>query len=136
MVRHVRGFTLIELMIVIALIAILAAILIPNMVRSRNQAKLSSCKQSIRALASALETYATANGGRYPTSLSLLPPDCIKAVPTCPVTQSSLPYTSGYQFSTNPDSYTLMCATANHTVVGLPPNFPQYESSTGLHDQP
>lgn len=129
------GFTLIELMIVIGIIAILAAILVPNMVRSKNQGRLSACKQNVRSMASAIESYATDNQGRYPSALNRLRPNFISALPTCPVTQTSTAYETGYESATSPDNYTISCAGSNHTTVGLPANYPQYNAATGLSDR-
>lgn len=56
-----RGFTLIELMIVVAIIAIIAAIAIPNLMRSRIQANESSAIYNLRAIVSAQAGYFSSN---------------------------------------------------------------------------
>lgn len=62
-----RGFTLIELMIVVAIIAILAGILIPNFVNARAQAQTAACESNLRSIATALELY-YADNQVYPTA--------------------------------------------------------------------
>lgn len=63
LVRRPHGFTLIDLMIVVSLITILSAVGIPNMVRSREQARLQSCSASLRSVMTASVMYTTDNGG-------------------------------------------------------------------------
>ncbi len=65
--EHERGFTLIELMIVVAIIAILAGILIPNFVNARSQAQTAACESNMRSIATALELY-YADNQVYPTA--------------------------------------------------------------------
>lgn len=60
-----KGFTLIELMVVIAIIIILAAIAIPNYLNMTKRAKNSRLASDMATLATALETYKT-DWGRYP----------------------------------------------------------------------
>jgi prepilin-type N-terminal cleavage/methylation domain-containing protein len=60
-----RGFTLIEMMIVVSIIAILAAILIPNFIHARAQAQTSSCEANEKQIATALEQYAVDHSGSY-----------------------------------------------------------------------
>ncbi|MCP4503285.1 MAG: prepilin-type N-terminal cleavage/methylation domain-containing protein [Deltaproteobacteria bacterium] len=55
--KAVKGFTLIELMIVVAIIGILAAIAIPNFVKFQCRAKQSEAKTNLKALFTANESY-------------------------------------------------------------------------------
>jgi len=59
------GFTLIEVMIVVAIIALLAAIAVPNVLRGRTSANESAAVGNLRALASSLEMYRSVNNS-YP----------------------------------------------------------------------
>ena len=60
-----RAFTLIELLIVVAIIAILAAIAVPNFLEAQVRAKASRAKSDLRTVVTALETYAVDNN-KYP----------------------------------------------------------------------
>jgi len=64
--RLQRAFTLIELMIVIAIIAILAAILIPNFLHARAESQTAACESNEKQIATAMEEYAVDNNGAYP----------------------------------------------------------------------
>lgn len=60
-----RGFTLVELMVVVAIIALLAAIVIPNYVHARAQAAVSQSEANIKQIATSLELY-YADNQNYP----------------------------------------------------------------------
>ncbi len=79
-----KGFTLIELMIVIAIIAILAAILIPNFLHARAESVTAACEGNEKQLATAEEEYSVDNGGAY-ASLSVLTTPYISTTITDPV---------------------------------------------------
>jgi type IV pilus assembly protein PilA len=65
-----KGFSLIELLIVVAIILIIAAIAIPNLLRSRMAANEASAVGSIRTMNTAAITYNSTYGNGYPPSLA------------------------------------------------------------------
>ena len=69
--KRQKGFTLIELMIVIAIIGLLIAIVIPDLLKTREQSEIEACKASLRGVQSALELYYT-HYKYYPTNLQSL----------------------------------------------------------------
>lgn len=66
--KNRKGFTLIELMIVIAIIAILAAVLVPNFMRAREASRLTACKSNLKNISTAVETYSNDYDGLYPST--------------------------------------------------------------------
>lgn len=90
-----QGFTLVEIMIVVAIIALLAAIAIPNLLRAKISANDALAKSTLRSLSTASETFATANTGNYPaniTSLTGATPPYIQ-LPYCDQTNSGYSFT-------------------------------------------
>ena len=94
MKRHTeRAFTLVEIMIVVAIIALLAAIAIPNVLRGRTTANETAAIGNFRALIASLEMYRSVNNA-YPTTAQtwltemygagVAPAACAVAVPPAP----------------------------------------------------
>lgn len=65
------GFTLVEIMIVVAIIALLAVFAVPNLLRAKVEANQTYAQASLKSIGTAMENYSNING-QYPTNTSLL----------------------------------------------------------------
>jgi general secretion pathway protein G len=62
------GFTLIEVLLVLAILGVIAAMVIPNLLGRQKQANIDATKLSISGLENALKLYAVDHNGDYPTT--------------------------------------------------------------------
>ena len=82
--RVKKGFTLVEIMIVVAIIAILAAVAIPNFVRYRKTSQMNACISNLKQIQAAVEQ-ARMGGVANPGWDDIVGTDkFIKVTPTCP----------------------------------------------------
>jgi len=65
--RRMRGFTLIEIMVVVAIMGILAALIVPKVVGRSDEARVTAARQDIGTLMQALQLYRLDNQ-RYPAN--------------------------------------------------------------------
>lgn len=65
--RRRSGFTLTEVLLVLAILGVIAAMVVPNLLGAQQKANIMATKQSIAGLEKALQLYAVANGGEYPS---------------------------------------------------------------------
>ena len=144
-----KGFSLIELLIVVAIILIIAAIAVPNLLRSRMAANEASAAGSERTVATANVTYSTTYGVGFAPDLGSLAPaaggatadstqadlidavlGCSAAPPVPPCTGDTTSTKSGYDFTYTPEvaapttaapnnSYTLVSSPDNPNVTGV-----------------
>jgi len=92
-IRSKAGFTLVEIMIVVAIIGLLAAIAIPNFVRARTTAQKNACINNLRQIDGAKEQWALENkkkDGDLPTNADLFGASLyMRDTPLCPSDNSA-----------------------------------------------
>ena len=99
--KNTAGFTLVEIMIVVAIIGLLAAIAVPNFAQARTNARRGTCINNMRLIDAAKEQYALENNqdsSVSPADADLTPYLKGNAMPTCPASGT---YTNG-AIGTNP----------------------------------
>jgi len=107
MKRNQKGFTLVELMVVVLIIAILVAIAIPLYTKSQENAQRSACKANLRTLMGSIAQYMSENG-EYPTDLDALKNEgYIKSVPKCP---------TGKDYTYNQTTGDVTCSVEDHNL--------------------
>ena len=86
MIRRRRGFTLIELVVVIAIVALLVSIAAPRYFTSVERARENALRSSLAVMRNAIDQFAT-DRGRYPESLAeLVEARYLRKIPDDPVT--------------------------------------------------
>ncbi|UCH12246.1 MAG: type II secretion system protein [Candidatus Omnitrophota bacterium] len=107
-----RGFTLVEIMIVVAIIALLAAIAIPNLLRARHNANEAAAQASLRTISTACESYLGANN-EYPGTLATLGSETPPYIDSTLAAGTKQGY--GFTYTRGSDKLTYKCVAAPST---------------------
>ena len=96
-VMHKKGYTLLELMIVVAIVGILVTLAIPTFQQSAMKAKEAALKQNLFTMRAVIDQY-YADRGDYPSSLdALVEAKYLREIPVDPLTKSNSTCTSIYE---------------------------------------
>lgn len=104
-------------------LALLVPVLSPNWERGRSVGTVSGCRLNLRLLGKALDRYAQAHQGVYPSNLSELNPEFIRRFPDCPHAGADT-YSAGYERGVDSHHYRLACHGHHHADAGLPADEP------------
>jgi len=92
-----KGYTLLELMIVVSIVGILLALAIPNFQQSAMKAKETALKQNLFTMRAVLDQY-YADRGEFPETLEALrEANYLREIPIDPLTKSSTTWTEIYE---------------------------------------
>lgn len=67
-----KGFTLVEVMIVVTIIALLGAIAIPSLIKAKTASNDTMARATLKSISQAVELYASANNQNYPLDITAL----------------------------------------------------------------
>ena len=113
--NFLEGFTLVGMMITLAIIVTLAVIAIPNLLRARVNANESHAQATLRTISTAAESFAAANDGLYPVGIAAL----TGAVPPYLNEDYTAAARQGYTFACGTMVADDYCCTAVPTTVNV-----------------
>jgi type IV pilus assembly protein PilA len=107
--RNQKGFTLVEVLLVVVILGILAAVALPRFLTTRDESQLRTCQSNLSAMNGAIEEYQFINGA-FPADISVIRTDTARfpdGPPKCP---------KNGNYSLNATTKRANCDVAGHTL--------------------
>lgn len=105
--KSTKGFTLIEVLVVVLILAVLAALVVPRIAQSTTDAKDATDAANWAMLVRALELYATNNDGAYPADQAAFDSAILNNTTYFPHGAPSCPYGNSYVYVATPGQQTV-----------------------------
>lgn len=110
---HKKGFTLVELMVVVAIIALISIVVVANVATARARSRDTVRAGDVKHLQEALQSYFSTNY-TYPSSLSSLAPGILNSIPKDPKSKADY----GYATSSSPLRFHVCATLESNTPKG------------------
>ncbi len=127
-----KGFTVIEMLIVMAIIGALAMLIMPYFIKAKFKADLTNCLGNEKTIATALEIKKNSTGFYCKTLEKLQEDSTLARIPICPSNGES--YSKTYQVTDELDRFTIYCPGIHSKLLNYEVGYPQFSSESGLQE--